>query len=63
MALELPRELAVRFTDTEHNFVSEASVYRLFRLTSRCATPSLQSDPEFPNSTHSDATLPGRLRG
>ena len=26
-----PRELAVRFTDTESYFVSEASVYRLLK--------------------------------
>ena len=26
-----PRELAVRFTDTHHYFVSEASVYRLLK--------------------------------
>ena len=26
-----PRELAVRFTDTEKHFVSEASVYRILR--------------------------------
>jgi putative transposase len=26
-----PRELAVRFTDTEKYFVSEASVYRLLK--------------------------------
>ncbi len=28
-----PRELAVRFTDTERYFVSEASAYRISRLT------------------------------
>ena len=35
-----PRELAVRFTDVERYFVSEASVYRLLKAcllyTSRC---------------------------
>jgi len=30
-----PRELAVRFTDTESYFVSEASVYRLLKAALR----------------------------
>jgi putative transposase len=34
-----PRELAVRFTDTEGYFVSEASVYRLLRAHDLIASP------------------------
>jgi putative transposase len=37
-----PRELAVRFTDTESYFVSEASVYRLLKA----LVPRLGSDQE-----------------
>ena len=36
-----PRELAVRFTDTEGYFVSEASVYRLLKARDLIASPSL----------------------
>jgi putative transposase len=35
-----PRELAVRFTDTEGYFVSEASVYRLLKVRDLIASPS-----------------------
>jgi putative transposase len=35
-----PRELAVRFTDTEGYFVSEASVYRLLKAHGLIAQPS-----------------------
>ena len=35
-----PRELAVRFTDTENYFVSEASVYRLLRAHDLIASPA-----------------------
>jgi hypothetical protein len=34
-----PRELAVRFTDTESYFVSEASVYRLLKAHDLIASP------------------------
>ena len=36
-----PRELAVRFTDTESYFVSEASVYRLLKARDLIASPGL----------------------
>ena len=35
-----PRELAVRFTDTENYFVSEASVYRLLKARDLIASPA-----------------------
>ena len=35
-----PRELAVRFTDTESYFVSEASVYRLLKAHDLIASPA-----------------------
>jgi putative transposase len=35
-----PRELAVRFTDTKHYFVSEASVYRLLKARDLIASPA-----------------------
>ena len=35
-----PRELAVRFTDTEGYFVSEASVYRLLKAHDLIASPA-----------------------
>jgi putative transposase len=35
-----PRELAVRFTDTERYFVSEASVYRLLKAHDLIASPA-----------------------
>lgn len=44
MALEepelSPRELAVRFTDTQGYFVSEASVYRLLKAHDLITSPS-----------------------
>jgi Integrase core domain len=36
----LPRELAVRFTDTKSCFVSEASVYRLLKARDLIASPA-----------------------
>jgi transposase-like protein len=39
-----PRELAVRFTDTESYFVSEASVYRLLKVLDLIASPRLHRD-------------------
>ena len=42
LALEIPelspRELAVRLTDEKQYFVSEASVYRLLKASTRCAS-------------------------
>src|SRR5665213_326361 len=35
-----PRELAVRFTDTESYFVSEASVYRMLKALDLIASPA-----------------------
>ncbi len=35
-----PRELAVRFTDTEKYFVSEASVYRLLKTHDLITSPA-----------------------
>jgi putative transposase len=35
-----PRELAVRFTDTRHYFVSEASVYRLLKARDLITSPA-----------------------
>jgi hypothetical protein len=35
-----PRELAVRFTDTERYFVSEASVYRLLKSQDLITSPA-----------------------
>ena len=35
-----PRELAVRFTDTEGYFVSESSVYRLLKAHDLIASPA-----------------------
>ena len=36
-----PRELAVRFTETESYFVSEASVYRLLKAHKLITSPAL----------------------
>jgi putative transposase len=35
-----PRELAPRFTDTESDFVSDASVHRLLKARNRIASPA-----------------------
>ena len=35
-----PRELAVRFTDSQHYFVSEASVYRLLKANDLITSPA-----------------------
>ena len=40
-----PRELAVRFTDGQRYFVSEATVYRLLRARDLSLNPSEASDP------------------
>jgi putative transposase len=55
-----PRELAVRFTDTQRSFVSEASVYRLLKahdLITRPAFIVLKAADKFRNKT----TAPNQL--
>ena len=58
MALEhsdlSPRELAVRFTDERHYFVSEASVYRLLKAHDLITSPAytvIKAADEFRNKT------------
>jgi transposase-like protein len=49
-----PRELAVRFTDTENYFVSEASVYRLLKAHDLITSPAfivIKADNEFKDKT------------
>ena len=55
-----PRELAVRFTDTESYFVSEASVYRLLKAQDLIASPAfivMKAADEFKDKT----TAPNQL--
>ena len=55
-----PRELAVRFTDTEGYFVSEASVYRLLKAHDLIASPTfivMKAADEFKDKT----TAPNQL--
>jgi putative transposase len=55
-----PRELAVRFTDTEKYFVSEASVYRLLKAHDLITSPAfivVKAADEFKNKT----TAPNQL--
>ena len=55
-----PRELAVRFTDTEKYFVSEASVYRLLKAHDLIASPAyivIKAAEEFKDKT----TAPNQL--
>jgi putative transposase len=55
-----PRELAVRFTDTEGYFVSEASVYRLLKARGLIASPAfivMKAADEFKDKT----TAPNQL--
>ena len=53
-----PRELAVRFTDTEGYFVSEASVYRLLKAHDLIASPAfIVMKDEFKDKT----TAPNQL--
>jgi putative transposase len=55
-----PRELAVRFTDTENYFVSEASVYRLLKGAELIASPAfivIKAAETFKNKT----TAPNQL--
>ena len=55
-----PRELAVRFTDQQRYFVSEASVYRLLKCRDLIASPAfivIKAADEF----HSKTTAPNQL--
>ena len=55
-----PRELAVRFTDTESYFVSEASVYRLLKAHDLITSPAfivIKAADEF----HAKTTAPNQL--
>jgi transposase InsO family protein len=55
-----PRELAVRFTDTEKHFVSEASVYRVLKAHDLITSPAfilLKAADEFAEKT----TAPNQL--
>ena len=55
-----PRELAVRFTDTDRYFVSEASVYRLLKALDLIASPAfivIRAAEEFKDKT----TAPNQL--
>jgi transposase InsO family protein len=55
-----PRELAVRFTDTERYFVSEASVYRLLKALDLITSPAfivMKAADEFKDKT----TAPNQL--
>ena len=55
-----PRELAVRFTDTEGYFVSEASIYRLLKARDLIASPAfivMKAADEFKDKT----TAPNQL--
>ncbi len=55
-----PRELAVRFTDTESYFVSEASVYRLLKAHDLITSPAfivVKAADEFKDKT----TAPNQL--
>src|ERR1700761_7157624 len=55
-----PRELAVRFTDTESYFVSEASVYRLLKAHDLITSPAyivIKANDEFKDKT----TVPNPL--
>jgi putative transposase len=49
-----PRELAVRFTDTENYFVSEASAYQLLKAHDQITSPAfivIKANDEFKNKT------------
>jgi hypothetical protein len=55
-----PRELAVRFTDTQKYFVSEASVYRLLKAHDLITSPAfivMKAAGELKNET----TAPNQL--
>ena len=64
LALELPelspRELAVRFTDEQKYFVSEASVYRLLKAHDLITSPAyvvIKATNEFKDKTHHGEVL------
>lgn len=49
-----PQELAVRFTDTQEHFVSEASVYRIFKAHDLITNPAfvvIENAEEFTDKT------------
>ena len=55
-----PREVAVRFTDTQAYFVSEASVYRLLKTQDPITSPAfivIKAADEF----HTKTTAPNQL--
>jgi putative transposase len=55
-----PRELAVRFTDTERHYLSEASVYRILKAQDLIASPAfivIKAADEF----HDKTTRPNQL--
>lgn len=55
-----PRELAIRFTDTERYFVSEASVYRLLKAHDLITSPAfivIKAENEFKDKT----TVPNEM--
>ena len=54
-----PRELAVRFTDTESYFVSEASVYRLLKALDLIASPRCGLVGELVRRLHDDVGRAG----
>jgi hypothetical protein len=60
-----PRELAVRFTDTESYFVSEASVYRLLKAHDLITSPAfivVKAADEFKDKTTAPTPAPLRRR-
>ena len=55
-----PREIATKFTDTEHYFISEASVYRLLKAHDLVTSPAfivIKAADEF----HDKTTTPNQL--
>ena len=56
-----PRELAVRFTDTEKYFVSEASVYRLLKSHDLITSPAYIVIKAADRMTRNVVALPARL--
>lgn len=58
-----PRELAMRFTDTERYFVSEASVYRLLKAHDLITSPAfivVKAAEEFRDKTTAAQTIQNR---
>ena len=58
-----PRELAVRFTDSQSDFVSEASVYRLLKAHDLIASPAFIDGPEILSSSTQPICLIGADAG